>query len=160
MPGVDDRAASPASLFDHVSIRVRDLVASRAFYAAALAPLGLKPLYESPAFVGMGLAPGQRATFWLVADAASPTGSLHLCFRAASRAEVDDFHAAALSRGGRCNGGPSIRPEYDPGYYAAFVLDLEGNNIELVFRDPDRPGDLDADRRVQAARRLGTEGDR
>jgi len=132
----ENACTSPAPPFDHVTIRVKDLAASRTFYCAALAPLGLQPLYESPEFVGVGSVSGQGASFWLVADEASPTGSLHLCFKAAARKEVDEFHAAALSSGGRCNGAPGLRPEYHPGYYAAFVFDPAGNNIELVFRDP------------------------
>lgn len=135
----ENAPADPPSPFDHVSIRVRNLEASRDFYRAALLPLGLRPLYETPDSVGMGRTPGERATFWLAADPAAPTRSLHLCFRASARREVDDFHAAALSTGGRCNGPPGPRPEYDPGYYAAFVLDPDGNNLELVFRDPEVP---------------------
>lgn len=137
MPEDENAPTSPASPFDHVALRVKDLAASRAFYLAALAPLGFDALYEGPGFVGMGTIPGQRASFWLAVDEASPTGSLHLCFRAACRDDVDDFHAAALSSGGRCNGAPGYRPEYHPGYYAAFVLDPAGNNIELVFREPE-----------------------
>lgn len=132
-----DRAEHPPSPFDHVSLRVRDLAASRSFYSAALAPIGLKPLYQGPHFVGMGLRPGERATFWLGTDTASPTGCLHLCFQATAREQVDAFHAGALAQGGQCNGPPGLRPEYHPGYYAAFALDPEGNNIEMVFRDPE-----------------------
>lgn len=125
----------PPSPFDHLALQVGDLAASLAFYQAALAPVGLQPLYEGPNSVGMGLHPGQRATFWLQPSEGSPTGSLHLCFKATARDQVEAFHAAALASGGRCNGPPGLRPEYHPGYYAAFVLDPDGNNIELVFRD-------------------------
>jgi catechol 2,3-dioxygenase-like lactoylglutathione lyase family enzyme len=142
----DEVPRDPASPFDHLAIRVRDLEASKAFYSSALAPIGLQPLYLSPESVGMGSVPGERATFWLVADEVAPTGSLHLCFRATARGEVDDFHAAALSSGGQCNGAPGFRPEYHPGYYAAFVFDPDGNNIELVFRDPDvQPAEAETD---------------
>lgn len=130
------QAPQPLSCFDHISLRVRDLEASRAFYTSALTPLGYQPLYEDPGVVGFGMVPGDRATFWLMEDQAAPSGPMHLCFQAKSRAVVDEFYQKALAHGGRCNGAPGIRSEYSPGYYAAFVFGPEGINLELVFRDP------------------------
>lgn len=120
-------------LIDHVQLVVRDLDASKRFYSAVLDVLGL-------AFGGQG--PGY---FWVdelfVSTADSPaasaglTGRTHLAFQAAERATVDRFHAAALAAGGKDNGAPGDRP-YHPGYYAAFVLDPDGNNIEVVHHGP------------------------
>jgi len=129
-------------MIDHVGLTVSDLNASRAFYAQALAPLGYALLAEVPAAVagrahaGFGVAP--KPDFWLsAAGAAHPaTAGLHVCLRAANRAQVDAFHAAALAAGGRDNGQPGLRPQYHPNYYGAFVLDPDGNNIEAVCHDP------------------------
>ncbi|WP_157270761.1 VOC family protein [Azohydromonas aeria] len=117
-------------LIDHLQLVVRDLDASRDFYAAVFEVLGI-PMGGS----GEGY-------FWadelFVSTADSPaaqgqlTGRHHLAFQAADRAMVDAFHAAALAHGGRDHGAPGERP-YHPGYYAAFVLDPDGNNIEAVF---------------------------
>ena len=116
-------------LIDHLQLVVRDLEASRRFYEPVLATLGI-PLGGS----GEGW-------FWadelfvssLDSEAAQgrPTGRYHFAFQARDRAMVDAFHAAALTHGGRDNGAPGERP-YHPGYYAAFVLDPDGNNIEAV----------------------------
>jgi catechol 2,3-dioxygenase-like lactoylglutathione lyase family enzyme len=117
-------------LIDHLQLVVRDLGASRRFYAAVLEVLN----------VPMGGSADDH--FWAdelfvsTADSAAATGSLtgrhHLAFQARDRAMVDAFHQAALAHGGRDNGAPGERP-YHPGYYAAFVLDPDGNNIEAVF---------------------------
>ncbi|KZT15512.1 glyoxalase [Acidovorax sp. GW101-3H11] len=117
-------------LFDHVQLVVRDLAASQAFYAAVLQALQ----------VPMGGA--DEGYFWadelFVSLADSPaaqghlTGRTHLAFQARDRAMVDAFYRAALAHGGTDNGAPGERP-YHPGYYAAFVLDPDGNNIEAVF---------------------------
>jgi len=121
---------SRGRLIDHLQLVVRDLEASRRFYEPVLATLGI-PLGGS----GEGW-------FWadelfvssLDSEAAQgrPTGRHHFAFQARDRAMVDAFHAAALANGGRDNGAPGERP-YHPGYYAAFVLDPDGNNIEAVF---------------------------
>lgn len=117
-------------LIDHVQLVVRDLEASRRFYAAVLAVLEIPVVDTAEDF------------FWadelVVSSADSPaalgalTGRHHLAFQARDRATVDAFHRAALAHGGRDNGAPGER-DYHPGYYAAFVLDPEGNNVEVVF---------------------------
>ena len=116
-------------LIDHVHVRVRDLEASKRFYRAALESLGLGVTWE-----------GERAFSadeLFVSDDGEPTAALHLAFQAEDRDAVHQFHEAALAAGGRDNGGPGER-HYHPGYYAAYVLDPDGNNIEAVFHGPAR----------------------
>jgi catechol 2,3-dioxygenase-like lactoylglutathione lyase family enzyme len=113
---------------DHVHLRVRDLEASRRFYEAALGALG------------RSLNVGEEF-FWsdelFVSADRPPTEHLHLAFQADGHEAVARFHAAAIAAGGRDNGGPGER-HYHPGYYAAFVLDPDGNNVEAVFHGPSR----------------------
>jgi catechol 2,3-dioxygenase-like lactoylglutathione lyase family enzyme len=124
-------------LIDHLQLVVNDLAASKRFYSAVLSVLNISisgpPDNESDDF------------FWadelVVSSKDSPaaqgvvTGRVHLAFQAKDRETVERFHAAALSAGGRDNGKPGMRP-YHPGYYAAFVTDPDGNNIEAVFHGP------------------------
>ena len=118
-------------MINHVSIGVADIGRTRRFYDAALSPLGYKCLSEDAASLGYG---GDAVAFWIGAakrpvppDDAS---NLHFCFEAPTRRSVDQFHAAALSAGGRDNGRPGPRPDYGPDYYAAFVIDPDGYRIE------------------------------
>ena len=115
-------------MIDHVTLRVRDLAASKAFYLAALAPLGYKLGMEFPD--GAGLGAGGKLDFWLVQDPESRPQ--HLAFSASDRAGVGAFHAAALAAGGSDNGPPGLRLDYHPNYFAAFVLDPSGHNLEAV----------------------------
>ena len=119
-------------MLDHVLLPVRDLPASRAFYLAALAPLGVGITMESPVSVGFGR---DGTTRFLIASREPVTG-VHVAFTARDRPTVDAFHAAALAADGRDNGPPGIRARYGPSYYAAFVLDPDGNNIEAVCHAP------------------------
>jgi len=114
---------------DHVSLHVSDLARSRAFYTAALAPLGISILMEGGGWLGFGKA--GKPQFWL-GPGDAPSGPLHVAFVAANRAQVRAFYAAALAAGGTDNGAPSLRPVYHPNYYGAFVFDLDGNNAEAV----------------------------
>lgn len=111
------------TIFDHVHLRVADLERSRAFYAAALEPLGIPLLLDTPHLI-------QFANLALSADEPPSTGA-HLAFTAGSRAEVDAFHAAAIAAGGTDNGTPGPR---DYGPYAAYVLDPDGTNLEAAHR--------------------------
>jgi len=111
------------AIFDHVHLRVADLERSRAFYAAALEPLGIPLLLDTPHLI-------QLANLALSADKPPSTGA-HLAFTAGSRAEVDAFHAAAIAAGGTDNGTPGPR---DYGPYAAYVLDPDGTNLEAAHR--------------------------
>lgn len=121
-------------MLDHVGLNVRDLAAARAFYEAALRPLGYEHVLEHGAQCGF-VSPDRYPDFWL-AEREPSGGSTHVCFRVASRSVVDAFHAAALAAGGEDNGPPGLRPQYDERYYAAFVLDPDGNNVEAVTYEP------------------------
>src|SRR5919206_3708465 len=119
-------------MIDHVKLFVGDVERSRAFYERALGPLGYRVMLETaPGVIGMG---AQRPDFWLAMDPAATTIA-HVSFRAESTDQVDAFHRAALDAGGRDNGAPGPRPQYHPGYYGAFVLDPDGNNVEAVFHE-------------------------
>ena len=113
----------------HVALNVTDLEAAKGFYSGALEPLGYRVVYEEPGRLayladanGLDFGIGQRGT----------VGGAHVAFDCSDRATVDSFHAAAIAAGGTDNGAPGLRPQYDANYYAAFVLDLDGNNIEAV----------------------------
>jgi catechol 2,3-dioxygenase-like lactoylglutathione lyase family enzyme len=118
-------------MFDHVSVGVADVNRSRAFYDAALAPLGYQRLYADEGSLGYGAA---AVGFWVgVATAPVPANTasgLHFCFTAPTRASVDAFHAGALAHGGSDNGAPGLRESYAPNYYAAFVIDPDGYRLE------------------------------
>jgi catechol 2,3-dioxygenase-like lactoylglutathione lyase family enzyme len=119
-------------MIDHVSIEVGDLVQATVFYDAVLATLGLKRLTTRDTTVGYGK---KYPEFWLNQreDAgAGPESGAHVALRCRSAGAVDEFHATALSLGGRCDGAPGPRPEYSDSYYAAFVRDPDGNRMEAV----------------------------
>ena len=118
-------------MLDHVGLRVQDFPRAIAFYKAALAPIGYEVAMEYPGGAGLG-EPGKPDLWIMLTD--KPPHPSHIAFRT-SRASVDAFHAAALAAGGTDNGGPGVRSDYHPHYYAAFVLDPEGNNIEVVCHD-------------------------
>jgi catechol 2,3-dioxygenase-like lactoylglutathione lyase family enzyme len=119
-------------LIDHLAVGVRDYEQSRTFYQRALAPLGIEMVAEVDADNrAAGFGRDGRDDFWI--DEGRPLGRMHVAFAAVSSDEVDAFHAAALEAGGRDNGAPGLRPEYSGSYYAAYVLDPNGNNIEAVF---------------------------
>ena len=121
-------------MLDHVTLGVSDIERSRAFYDRALAPLGIERLYaDGTEAAGYGVSP--RAFFWIGSKGTPQTGS-HVAFAATDRATVDRFYDAALAVGGKDNGGPGLRPNYHKDYYAAFVLDPDGHNIEAVCRAP------------------------
>jgi catechol 2,3-dioxygenase-like lactoylglutathione lyase family enzyme len=118
-------------MLNHIGIGVSDHARSKAFYAAALAPLGFSQVMEfgdNTAFGPAGL-PG----FWIQGSKA-PMPDLHVCFTAESRAAVRAFYEAAMAAGGRDNGAPGIVEEYAPDYYAAFVFDPDGVNVEALCR--------------------------
>lgn len=125
-------------MIDHTGIGVADVARSAAFYDAALAALGMRRVSQLPPesgadAVGYGL---EYPVFWI--DRFHPHSTRqHTAFAARSRAEVDAFHAAALTAGGTNNGAPGLRSGgYPRGYYAAFVRDPDGNNMEAVYREP------------------------
>lgn len=120
---------TPIVNFDHIGTGVRDLKAARTFYGAALGAIGMKINMDVGTAFGMGSR--TQKIFWLGRDSKA-SGSGHYAFRVDHRAEVDAFYEAAMAAGGKDNGKPGPRPNYGPNYYAAFVKDREGNNIEVV----------------------------
>jgi len=120
-------------MIDHISVGVSDLERAARFYEAALAPLGLSRLVTRPATIGFGKS---YPEFWINLRAGmaavAPESGGHICLRAKSSADVDAFHAAALNGGGRSDGVPGLRPHDRVRYYAAFVIDPDGNRIEAV----------------------------
>jgi len=115
-------------LIDHVHLRVRDLAASKRFYKAVLGALGREPNYESDEAISFD-------ELWIdAADDAGPS-RVHLAFQAADQDAVRRFYEAGLKAGGRDNGAPGER-KYHPGYFACFLLDPDGHNVEAVFHGP------------------------
>ena len=117
-------------ILDHVGITVSSFAKARAFYAAALAPLGIHEVMVFETFAGFGR---EGPEFWIgEGRAASAAPRIHIAFAAGTRADVDAFYRAAIAAGGTDNGAPGLRPHYHPNYYGAFVLDADGHNIEAV----------------------------
>jgi uncharacterized protein len=114
---------------DHVTLRARDLPASRRFYEAALAPLSFGLEFEHEGLLAFGSGESGRL---IIYASERPVAGFHVAFSAPSREAVDRFHTAALEAGGRDNGAPGLRPEYHEGYYGAYVFDPDGNNVEAV----------------------------
>jgi catechol 2,3-dioxygenase-like lactoylglutathione lyase family enzyme len=122
-------------VLDHVGIEVGDFDGSRAFYEMALAPLGLTVVMEPmPQMAGFGEA--GKPWFWVMGRGRPAVHGVHLAFKAGDHAAVEAFHAAGLAAGGSDNGAPGPRPLYHASYYAAFVLDPDGNNVEAVCHTP------------------------
>jgi catechol 2,3-dioxygenase-like lactoylglutathione lyase family enzyme len=117
-------------MFDHVGLKVRDIAASTAFYRAALGALGLDKGPSGDDYAGFG--PPGAPGLWLHAHAGPIPAGAHVALRAATRDAVLRFHTAGLAAGGRDNGPPGPRPDYGADYYAAFLLDPDGHNIEAV----------------------------
>ena len=123
-------------MIDHTGFNVSDPVKSKNFYDKALAPIGYQMIFQVPpeytdgkAVMGYGEPP--KPDFWL-AEGAPNHPRIHIAFRAENRKQVDEFYKAALAAGGKDNGAPGIRPHYHKDYYAAFVFDPDGHNIEVV----------------------------
>ena len=135
-------------MIDHMGVTVRDLQAAKAFYDAAFEPLGVSIVMsvtaeETGGSAHLGYGPNAdgrdiqagKPSFW-AGEGEVPTGPMHVAFVAADRGQMDAFYAAALAAGGTDNGPPGVRPHYHPNYYAAFVLDPDGRNIEAVCHAP------------------------
>jgi catechol 2,3-dioxygenase-like lactoylglutathione lyase family enzyme len=129
-------------MIDHIGFGVSDLGRAKAFYQAALAPIGVTLIVElsreqtgGEDHAGFGAA--GRPFFWIATGKPLQNG-LHVAFTAPDRAAVDAFHQAALAAGGVDNGAPGVRAYYHPSYYGAFVRDADGNNVEAVCHKPEQ----------------------
>jgi catechol 2,3-dioxygenase-like lactoylglutathione lyase family enzyme len=126
------------AIIDHITLTVSDYARSKAFYEKALAPLGIKLMMDFGQACGFGR---EKPELWIGVGPASfqkpehlkVISPMHVAFSAASRADVDAFYRAALEAGGKDYGAPGVRAHYHPNYYGAFVLDLDGHDIEAVF---------------------------
>ncbi|MGH7827078.1 MAG: VOC family protein [Candidatus Binatia bacterium] len=128
-------------MIDHTGVNVSNFEKSKEFYGKALAPIGYSLLMEVPASVtghtdAAGFGEPSKPDFW-IGEGSVSSPPTHLAFRVNSRRLVDAFYQAAMEAGGRDNGAPGLRPHYHPDYYAAFVLDPDGHNIEAVCLAPE-----------------------
>src|SRR6266404_829992 len=128
-------------MIDHLGFAVSDIARAKAFYLAALKPLGIEILIEvTPEQSGgeahLGFGANGKPFFW-IGTGKAVRGPVHIAFDTQNRATVDEFYKAALAAGGRDNGPPGIRAHYHPNYYGAFVFDLDGHNIEAVCHLPE-----------------------
>ena len=121
-------------IIDHIGLAVSDHAKSKSFYSKALLPLGIKEVKESKGWSGFGKDGKPEFWFGIGRGVQQPT---HIAFSANSRKEVDAFYQAAIGAGAKDNGSPGIRAEYHPNYYAAFVFDPDGHNIEAVCHKPE-----------------------
>lgn len=117
-------------MYDHIGFKVKDLGKSIRFYTAALAPLGCVLGSHDNTYAGFG--PKDEPALWLYANKDAKPSSVHVAFRSNERAAVDSFYKAGLENGGKDNGKPGVRADYSPTYYAAFLIDPDGNNVEAV----------------------------
>jgi predicted lactoylglutathione lyase len=120
-------------MIDHISLKVGDITKSKEFYTKALAPLGYKVHMEFPEWKTVGLG-AEKPDLW-ISQTESAQAS-HIALMTSDKASVDAFYKAATEAGGKDNGAPGYRKDYSPGYYAAFVHDPDGHNLEVVFHDP------------------------
>ena len=121
-------------MLDHVTANVSDVEAAKRFYREALAPLGYSLQMEFPGAAGFGTGEG-IPDFWL--GSSEERGAAHVAFQAPDRETVDRFYEAAMGAGAKDNGAPGLRPHYHETYYAAYVHDSDGNNIEAVCHQPE-----------------------
>jgi catechol 2,3-dioxygenase-like lactoylglutathione lyase family enzyme len=121
-----------ATMIDHTAVNVTDLAGAKSFYGKALEPLGYSLMFEVGDYLGFG---DRAPNFGVVRR--DPVGGGHVAFASPDRATVDRFYEAAVAAGGKDNGPPGLRPHYHESYYAAFVHDADGNNIEAVCQQPE-----------------------
>ncbi|KAK9463068.1 VOC family protein [Lipomyces oligophaga] len=130
-----------ASVIDHIGITVKDYSKSKEFYDKVLKTIGVSATMfdddEKYALYSPSSGTDKPVFPFIIQEGAEPTASAHICFLAGSRALVDEAYKSAIELGAKENGGPGIREMYGKGYYAAFVLDCDGSNIEFLYRDPE-----------------------
>ncbi len=119
-------------MIDHIGLRTQQFDVLAAFYETALAPLGYEKLMAFDGAAGFGR--DGIPDLW-IGESTEPRSSVHFAITGDDRAAVDAFHAAGLAAGGKDNGAPGLRSDVAPGYYAAFVIDPDGNNLEAVFHE-------------------------
>ena len=117
-------------MYDHIGLKVGDLDASVRFYSAALAPLGYQLCSRDAS--GAGFGPRGESALWLYPHKGPQGAGAHVAFRAPDHAAIQKFHSEGVKAGGRDNGPAGPRTEYSPTYYAAFLIDPDGNNVEAV----------------------------
>ena len=117
-------------MYDHIGLKVKDVDASARFYEAALAPLGYVKASQDSS--GAGFGPKGAPALWLYASDGGAKGGTHVAFKTDDRAAVDRFHKNGVTAGGKDNGAQALRADYSPTYYAAFLIDPDGNNVEAV----------------------------
>lgn len=120
----------------HTGVNVTDYGKSKEFYLKLLTPLGYHISYDMPEYKACGFMQGGNTDFWI--GESEPTGHSHVAFLVDGPDAVAAFHEAGLAAGGKDNGAPGPRPDYSPGYYAAFILDPDGHNVEAVWFDPEK----------------------
>jgi catechol 2,3-dioxygenase-like lactoylglutathione lyase family enzyme len=136
-------------MLDHLTLKVRDLEKAKAFYTAALEPLGYVVMMEFGEFAGLGAG---KPDLWLRRDPDNVRPN-HVALAARDRKAVDAFYEAAMAAGATDNGKPGVRTDYHPTYYAAFILDSDGHNVEVVCHAP--PGQARATAAKRSAKRSG-----
>ena len=124
-------------MFDHVKFGVSDYAASKAFYLKALESLGVGVASEGSPTYGVELCPPDGKVSLCLYQTDEKPAHLHLAFKAEKRQQVEAFYRAALAAGAKDNGAPGLRPRYHADYYAAFVIDPDGHNIEVVCHEPE-----------------------
>jgi catechol 2,3-dioxygenase-like lactoylglutathione lyase family enzyme len=130
-------------MLHHLSFAVADLSVAGTFYDAVLGALGYRRVFVDETAVGYGIEDGKdKFCLKLRSNISKPSSGFHLAFSAPSRAAVDLFHAEGLEKGGLDNGAPGLRPDYGPHYYAAFLIDPDGHNIEAVINSQNQPTEV------------------
>ena len=121
-------------IIDHIGLSVKDFSASVEFYSESLAPLRIEKIMEYETWAGFGR--DGKPEFWF-GEGSQIQVSMHIAFSAENRSQVDEFYRAALAAGAKDNGEPGLRVEYHPNYYGAFVIDINGHNLEAVCHNPE-----------------------
>jgi predicted lactoylglutathione lyase len=126
-------------IFNHVQIKVRDLKTSRRFYDAIMSVLGYPVVLDLDTVVGYGTSVHDMFEIHQFDEKFHLSQSVHLAFNASSIERVNAFYLVGLKNGAKCNGKPGFRPEYEEGYYSAFLIELDGHNIEAVYTEKNKP---------------------